>query len=66
MGEFFDIWKEALEKRSLPGHFIHIEPNFLEYDLSDQYISQHTAIQYASVVAQMITTAQSSSRAARN
>ncbi|KAH0674856.1 hypothetical protein KY290_025019 [Solanum tuberosum] len=37
MGEFFDIWKKALGKRSLPGNFVHIEPNFAEYGLSDQY-----------------------------
>ncbi|KAL4583612.1 hypothetical protein LXL04_008190 [Taraxacum kok-saghyz] len=28
MGEFFDIWQEALSKRSLAGHFVHMEPNF--------------------------------------
>ncbi|KAF3630083.1 Mediator of RNA polymerase II transcription subunit 20a [Capsicum annuum] len=59
MGEFFDIWQEALGKRSLPGHFVHIEPNFSEFGLSDQYISQHTAVQYASIMAQMIATAHS-------
>ncbi|CDP03101.1 unnamed protein product [Coffea canephora] len=65
MGEFFDIWQEALSKRSLPGHFVHIEPNFAEYGLSDEYSSQHTAAQYASIMAQMIATAQSA-QAARN
>ncbi|CAN4094129.1 unnamed protein product [Withania somnifera] len=65
MGEFFDIWQEALGKRSLPGHFVHIEPNFSEFGLSDQYTSQHTAVQYASIMAQMIATAQSS-QAVRN
>ncbi|CAK9141002.1 unnamed protein product [Ilex paraguariensis] len=59
MEEFFDIWQEALSKRSLPGHFVHIEPSFGEFGLSEQYTSQHTAIQYASIVAQMIATAQS-------
>lgn len=34
MGEFFDIWEEALEKRSSPGHFVRVEPNFSEYCLS--------------------------------
>ncbi|KAJ8528209.1 hypothetical protein K7X08_021901 [Anisodus acutangulus] len=65
MGEFFDIWQEALGKRSLPGHFVHIEPNFSEFGLSDQYTSQHTAVQYASIMAQMIATAQSA-QAVRN
>ncbi|MCE5166771.1 Mediator of RNA polymerase II transcription subunit 20a [Datura stramonium] len=65
MGEFFDIWQEALRKRSLPGHFVHIGPNFSEYGLSDQYTSQHTAVQYTSIMTQMATTAQSS-QAARN
>ncbi|CAH9143350.1 unnamed protein product [Cuscuta epithymum] len=59
MGEFFDIWKEALSKRSLPGHFVHIEPNFTEFALADQYSSQHTAVQYACIMAQMLATAQS-------
>lgn len=58
MGEFFDIWQEALSKRSLPGHFVHIEPNFVEFGLLDQYSSQHTAVQYASIMAQLIATAQ--------
>ncbi|KAG5606545.1 hypothetical protein H5410_028037, partial [Solanum commersonii] len=62
MGEFFDIWKEALGKRSLPGYFVHIEPNFAEYGLSDQYTSQHTAVQYDSIITQMVATAISSQR----
>ena len=57
MGEFFDIWQEALGKRSLPGHFVHIEPNFAEYGLSDQYTSQHTVVQYNSIITQMVETA---------
>ncbi|XP_070006201.1 mediator of RNA polymerase II transcription subunit 20a isoform X4 [Nicotiana sylvestris] len=65
MGEFFDIWQEALAKRSLPGHFVHIEPILSEFGLSDQYTSQHTAVQYASIMAQMIATAQSA-QAVRN
>ncbi|KAH6779141.1 TATA-binding related factor of subunit 20 of Mediator complex [Perilla frutescens var. hirtella] len=56
MGEFFDLWKEALLKRSLPGHFVHIEPNFAEYGLPDQYGMQHTAIQYANITAQIVAT----------
>ncbi|XP_030530141.1 mediator of RNA polymerase II transcription subunit 20a-like isoform X2 [Rhodamnia argentea] len=58
MEEFIDIWQEALSKRSLPGHFIHVEPNFSEYGLSDHYTSQHTAVQYATVMAQLIASAQ--------
>ncbi|PHT73407.1 Mediator of RNA polymerase II transcription subunit 20a [Capsicum annuum] len=54
MSELFDIWKEALEKRSLPGHFVRVEPKFSEYGLSDQYTSQHTAVQYADSLAHMI------------
>lgn len=57
--EFLDIWQEALSKRSLPGHFMHMEPNFTDYGLSDQYSSQHTAVQYATVVAQLIASVQS-------
>uniref|UniRef100_A0A5B7CAG6 Mediator of RNA polymerase II transcription subunit 20 n=1 Tax=Davidia involucrata TaxID=16924 RepID=A0A5B7CAG6_DAVIN len=59
MEEFFDIWQEAVSKRSLPGHFMHIEPNFAEFGLSDHYSPQHTAIQYATIMAQLIATAQS-------
>lgn len=59
MGEYFDLWQEALAKRSLPGHFVHIEPNFAEYGLSDHYGMQHTAIQYANITAQIVATSQS-------
>ncbi|GMH04107.1 hypothetical protein Nepgr_005946 [Nepenthes gracilis] len=58
MAEFVDILQEALSKRSLPGQFMHIEPNFAEYGLLDHYTSQHTAIQYATVMAQLIATVQ--------
>ncbi|OVA13377.1 Mediator complex [Macleaya cordata] len=54
MDDFLDIWQETVSGRSLPGHFMHIEPNFSEYGLSDQYSSQHTAIQYATAMAQLI------------
>ncbi|XAR67105.1 hypothetical protein NMG60_11013542 [Bertholletia excelsa] len=65
MDEFFDIWQEAVSKRSLPGHFVHIEPNFAEYGLPDHYSSQHTTVQYATIMAQVIATAQAV-HAARN
>ncbi|KAL3586147.1 hypothetical protein D5086_013014 [Populus alba] len=64
MEEFVDIWQEAISKRSLPGHFMHMEPNFVEFGLSDHYSSQHTAVQYATVMAQLIAT--QSVQAARN
>ncbi|KAJ4836518.1 Mediator of RNA polymerase II transcription subunit 20a [Turnera subulata] len=64
MEEFIDIWQEAISKRSLPGQFMHIEPNFTEYGLADQYTSQHTAVQYATVMAQLIAT--QSAQAGRN
>lgn len=57
--DFVDIWKDTLSKRTLPGQFLHIEPNFADYGLSDQYTSQHTAVQYATVMAQLIATVQS-------
>ena len=56
MEEFVDMWQETISKRSLPGHFLHIEPNFAEYGLFDHYSPQHTALQYASVVLQLIAT----------
>ncbi|KAF8388741.1 hypothetical protein HHK36_025421 [Tetracentron sinense] len=56
MEEFLDIWQETVSKRSLPGHFVHLETNFAEYGLSDHYTSQHTAVQYANVMAQLIAT----------
>ncbi|KAH7856251.1 hypothetical protein Vadar_034504 [Vaccinium darrowii] len=65
MEEFFDIWQEALSKRSLPGHFIHVEPNFTDYGLSDKYTPQHTAVQYSTVMHQLIATAQAG-QAVRN
>lgn len=58
MEEFMDIWKQAVSKRTLPGHFVHMEPNFGEFGLGDQYTSQHTAVQYAAVMHQLIATVQ--------
>lgn len=58
MEEFFDVWQEAMSKSSLPGRFMHIESNFAEYGLSDYYTSQHTAVQYGNVMAQLIATVQ--------
>ncbi|GAB2291883.1 Mediator of RNA polymerase II transcription subunit 20a [Dionaea muscipula] len=54
MEEFVDIVQEILSNKPLPGHFVHSEPNFAEYGLSDQYTSQHAAIQYSTVMAQLI------------
>ena len=54
MEEFVNIWQEALSKKSLPGQFVHSDPHFSEFGLSDHYSSQHTAVQYATVMAQMI------------
>ncbi|KAK6780158.1 hypothetical protein RDI58_022342 [Solanum bulbocastanum] len=65
MSEFFEIWKKTLGKISLPGHFVRFEPNFSEFGLSDQYTSQHPVVQYASILAQMAATSQSS-QATRN
>ncbi|KAK1280880.1 Mediator of RNA polymerase II transcription subunit 20a [Acorus gramineus] len=52
--DFVDILRETITKKSLPGHFIPIEPNFGEYGLADRYTSQHTAIQYAAAMAHLI------------
>lgn len=59
MEDFVEIWHEAIKKRSLPGHFMHIETNFAEFGLSDEYTSEHTAVQYATVMAQLIASVQS-------
>ncbi|XXG54377.1 hypothetical protein AAC387_Pa03g2276 [Persea americana] len=59
MEEFVDIWQETISRKSLPGHFMHIETNFPEYGLSDHYSSQHTAVQYATVMAQLMATVRS-------
>ncbi|TYH36098.1 hypothetical protein ES332_D13G241200v1 [Gossypium tomentosum] len=58
MEEFFDIWQDAISKRSLPGRFIHIEPDFSDYGLADHYTSQHTAVQYTHVTSQLIASVQ--------
>ncbi|KAE8710438.1 Mediator of RNA polymerase II transcription subunit 20b [Hibiscus syriacus] len=58
MNEFVDIWQEAVSKRSLPGHFMHIEPSFSDYGLANHYTLQHTAFQYAHVTGQLIATVQ--------
>ena len=54
MVDFFDIWQETLAKKSLPGRFIHVESNFSEYGLSDHYSFQHTAVQYATCLQQLM------------
>ena len=59
MEEFLEIWRETLSKKSLPGQFMHMESNYTEYGLSDHYTPQHTAVQYATVLAQLIATVQS-------
>ncbi|RWR76632.1 mediator of RNA polymerase II transcription subunit 20a-like protein [Cinnamomum micranthum f. kanehirae] len=59
MEEFVDIWQETISRKSLPGHFMHIDTNFTEYGLSDHYSSQHTAVQYATVMAQLLATVRS-------
>lgn len=56
--DFVDLWKDTLSKRSLPGHFLHIESNFGDYGLADKYTSEHTAVQYATVMAQLIASVQ--------
>ncbi|XP_010557656.1 PREDICTED: mediator of RNA polymerase II transcription subunit 20a-like isoform X3 [Tarenaya hassleriana] len=58
MYEFLEICQEALSKRSLPGYFMHIAPNFGEFGLSDNYSPQHTAVQYAFIVAHLIASVQ--------
>ncbi|KAI9122820.1 hypothetical protein K1719_005709 [Acacia pycnantha] len=58
MEEFLNIWREAVSKKSLPGQFMHMEPNYAEYGLLDSYTSQHTAVQYATALAQLIATVQ--------
>lgn len=53
MEDFFDIWQETVAK-SLPGQFIHVESSFSEYGLPDQYSFQHTAVQYATCLQQLM------------
>ncbi|KAL4346254.1 hypothetical protein AHAS_Ahas11G0360000 [Arachis hypogaea] len=57
MEEFLELWREVMSKKSLPGHFSQAEPHFAEYKLPDNYTSQHTAIQYAAALAQLIASA---------
>ncbi|XP_029122924.1 mediator of RNA polymerase II transcription subunit 20a isoform X2 [Elaeis guineensis] len=52
--DFFDIWQDTVKKRSLPGHFILVEPNFADYGLQDHYTPQHTAVQYATCMTQLM------------
>lgn len=58
MEEFLDILQDSVSKRSLPGHFGHADSMFADYGLGDHYTSQHTAVQYAVVVAQVIASVQ--------
>lgn len=65
MEEFINLWQDAVSKRSLPGQFMHLEPNFADFGLGDQYTSQHTAVQYAIAVHQVIATVQQQGQAMR-
>lgn len=58
MEEFIEIWRDVLSKKSLPGQFMRTEPIFAEYGLSDHYTWQHTAVQYAAALAQLIASVQ--------
>ncbi|GAU33177.1 hypothetical protein TSUD_206360 [Trifolium subterraneum] len=57
--EFIEIWREVLSKKSLHGQFMRADPIFAEYGLSDNYTCQHTAVQYAAALAQLIASVQS-------
>ncbi|KAL8159073.1 hypothetical protein V2J09_000610 [Rumex salicifolius] len=65
MEEFVEALQETLSKKTLPGHFMHSEPTFSDYGLPDQYGMQHTTVQYATVMGQLIATVQSA-QAMRN
>uniref|UniRef100_A0A453KTG3 Mediator complex subunit 20 n=1 Tax=Aegilops tauschii subsp. strangulata TaxID=200361 RepID=A0A453KTG3_AEGTS len=54
MVDFFDIWQETLSKKSLPGRFIHVESEFPEYGFSDRHSFQHTAVQHATCLQQLM------------
>jgi mediator of RNA polymerase II transcription subunit 20 len=58
MEEFIEIWRDVLSKKSLPGQFLRTEPIFAEYGLTDHYTWQHTAVQYAAALAQLIASVQ--------
>lgn len=64
--EFINIWREVVAKKSLPGQFMHMEPNFGEFGLLDNYTPQHTALQYATALSQLIATAQQQGQPMRN
>ncbi|CAL9053097.1 mediator of RNA polymerase II transcription subunit 20a-like [Musa acuminata AAA Group] len=59
MEDFLDIWQDAVIKKSLPGQFINVELNFADYGLQDQYTPQHTALQYATCIVQLMATVRS-------
>ncbi|KAK7347865.1 hypothetical protein VNO80_22404 [Phaseolus coccineus] len=54
MEDFIDLWKEVVSIKSLAGQFIQTEPNYAEYGLSDNYTSQHTAVQYTDALTQLV------------
>ncbi|CAN0856698.1 Mediator of RNA polymerase II transcription subunit 20a [Linum grandiflorum] len=58
LAEFVDILHEVMVKRSLPGRFMHNQPNLTEYGLGDEYTSQHTVVLYVSVMDHLIASQQ--------
>ncbi|XP_074557896.1 mediator of RNA polymerase II transcription subunit 20a-like [Curcuma longa] len=59
MEAFFDIWHETITKASLPGHFVISDSSFADYGLQDYYSPQHTSLQYATCIAQLMAAGRS-------
>ncbi|PIA27679.1 hypothetical protein AQUCO_07600088v1 [Aquilegia coerulea] len=56
MEEFLDMWQEIVSRRSMPGRFMHIEANFAEYGLPDNYTSHHSVVQYGAMMNHLLST----------
>ncbi|KAL3690662.1 hypothetical protein R1sor_004313 [Riccia sorocarpa] len=48
--EFVDLVQEVVAGQNMLGRFIHLEPNYSDYNLQDQYGWQHTALQYITLM----------------
>ncbi|CAM6087466.1 unnamed protein product [Calypogeia fissa] len=48
--EFVDLWQDVITAQSMLGRLVHLEPNFADYGLSDNYSWQHTSLQYVTLM----------------
>ncbi|KAL2623504.1 hypothetical protein R1flu_003709 [Riccia fluitans] len=57
--EFVELLQEVVAGQNMLGRFIHLEPNYTDYNLPDQYSWQHTALQYITLMVYFMSSTRS-------